>query len=262
MGLCAQFVPTNKGRDRTSNPSLPRRNSKRAKKTGIRIFRNHGVVHFRLHGKCHHDNAVRRRSQARALMACLHRQVRTAIVGQDPLFALLPCERSFVLTGLISLRCSGKTPRILEQKNQLPLVRGRRLEAETTIERLSICVDGVCQQSPNPRVLSNGNRSANSVLQQAETKTLPLVVEIDSQPRQNDQRNRVLAHPATNPLRSVERVDLANGQAEVPGNATSITGDERFRRTATLSLACVSQQPIGEGRFSAVKLFQPMIRIQ
>ena len=125
------------------------------------LLSHHGVVHFRLHGKCHHDNAVRRRSQARALMACLHRQVRTAIVGQDPLFALLPCERSFVLTGLISLRCSGKTPRILEQKNQLPLVRGRRLEAETTIERLSICVDGVCQQSPNPRVLSNGNRSAN-----------------------------------------------------------------------------------------------------
>ena len=34
------------------------------------LLSHHGVVHFRLHGKCHHDNAVRRRSQARALMAC------------------------------------------------------------------------------------------------------------------------------------------------------------------------------------------------
>ena len=131
-----------------------------------------------------------------------------------------------------------------------------------TIERLGIFVDGVCQQSTNARVLCNCNRSANSVLQQAETKTLPLVVDINSKPRQNDQRNRVLAHPATNPLGSIERVDLANCQAEVPGDAVSIAGDERFRRTATLSLACVSQQPVGESRFSAVKIFQPMIRIQ
>jgi hypothetical protein len=78
-------------------------------------------------------------------------------------------------------------------------------------------------------MLSNCNRSANSVLQHAETKTLSLVVEIDSKPRQNDQRNRVLAHSATNSLGGVERVDLANCQAKVPGNAASFAGDERFR---------------------------------
>ena len=130
------------------------------------------------------------------------------------------------------------------------------------IESLCIFVDGVCQQSPNARVLSNGNRSAYCVLQQAETKTLSLIVEIDSKPRQYYQRNRVLSHPATNPVGGVERVDLANRQAKVPGNAATIGGDERFRGTTTLSLACVSQQPVGEGWFSAVKIFQPMIRIQ
>ena len=124
---------------------------------------------------------------------------------------------------------SDETSRILEQQNQLPFVCWCRLEAKTTIERLGIFVDGVCQQSPNACVLSNCNRSANSVLQHAETKTLSLVVEIDSKPRQNDQRNRVLAHPATNSLGGVERVDLANSQAEVPGNAASFAGDERFR---------------------------------
>ena len=133
------------------------------------------------------------------------------------------CARS------ISLRCTGKTSCIFEQQNQLPFVCGCRLEAKTTIERIGIFVEGVCQQSPNACVLCNCNRSANSILQQAETKTLSLVIEIDSEPRQNDQRNRLLAHPATNPLGSVERVDLPNGQTEVPGNATSLAGDERFR---------------------------------
>lgn len=163
---------------------------------------------------------------------------------------------------LTKLWRSSKSPSILEQQNELPFVRWSGLEAKTTIERLGILVDGVCQHSPNARLLSNCNRSADCVLQQAETKTLPLVIEIDCKPRQNNQRNRVMAHPATNPLGSIERVDLANCQTEVPGDAVPITGDERFRRTATLSLACVSQQPVGEGRFPAVKLFQSMIRIQ
>jgi len=73
------------------------------------------------------------------------------------------------------LQCSSKTSRILEPQNQLSIVYWCRLEARTTIERLGIFVDGVCQQRPNARVISNGNRSANSVLQQVETKTLPLV---------------------------------------------------------------------------------------
>lgn len=36
---------------------------------GDLLLSHHGVVHFRLHGKCHHDNAVRRRSQAQCLCA-------------------------------------------------------------------------------------------------------------------------------------------------------------------------------------------------
>ncbi len=76
-------------------------------------------------------------------------------------------------------------------------------------------------------MLCNCDSSANSVLQQAKTKTLFLVIKIDRKPRQNDQRNRLLAHPTTNPFGSVERVDLSNVQTEVPGNTASITGDER-----------------------------------
>jgi len=182
-------------------------------------------------------------------------------VARNSLLALQPHQLSIVLTGLTSLRCSSKAPRILQQQDQLPFVLWRRLEAKTAIERLGICVDGVCQQSPDTRVLSYRDRPADSVLQQTDAKTLPLVVEIDGKPRQNEQRDRVLAHPATNPLGRVERVDLADGQAEVPGNAIPIADDEGSRRTATLSLACVAQQPVGESWFSAVERFQPMTRI-
>ena len=75
----------------------------------------------------------------------------------------------------MSLQCSSKTSCILDLQNQLSIMCWCRLEAKTMIERLGILVDGVCQQSPNARVIGNVNRSVNSVLQQAETKTLPLV---------------------------------------------------------------------------------------
>ena len=141
----------------------------------------------------------------------------------------------------ISLWCSSKTPRILEQQNQLLFVCWCRLEAKTTIKRLGTFVDRVCRQSPGARLIGNRNRSADSVLQHAETNTLSLVVEIYSMPGQNYQRNRVLTHPATSPLGSLERVDLANGQTEIPGDAVPIADDERSRRTATLSLVCVAR---------------------
>jgi len=104
-------------------------------------------------------------------------------------------------------------------------------------------------------MLGNRNRSADGVLQQTQAKTLSLVVEIDGKPSQNDQRDRVLTHPPTNALGGLECVDLANGQAEVPGNAGPIAYDEGSRRAAPLSLACVAQQPVGEARFPAVERF-------
>lgn len=160
------------------------------------------------------------------------------------------------------MRRSSETPRILEQENQLPLAHRRRLETKTTIKRFSLGIDGVRQQSSYTRLLSNRDSAPDGILQQAETRTLPLVVEIDSQPRQNNQRDRVLPHPATNPLRRLKRVDLANGQAEVSGDAIPFAHDEGSRRAATLSLACVAQQPFGERWFSAVKFFQPVTRIE
>ena len=123
----------------------------------------------------------------------------------------------------------------------MPFVRWCRLEAKTSIKGLGSFVKGVCQQSPDARLISNRNRSADSVLQHAKTNTLPLVVDTYGKPRQNDQRNLVLPHPAANPIGSIERVDLANGQAEIPGDTVPIANDERSRRNAALSLACVAQ---------------------
>jgi len=128
-----------------------------------------------------------------------------------------------------SLRCPNHTSRILEQHHQLPLVRRRRLETELAIKRLGIRVDRMRQQRANARLLGNRQRAANGVLKQAETKTSPLVIKINGKPCQDDQRNRVLPHPAPNPLGRLKRVDLANSQAEVSGYPRIIADDKGSR---------------------------------
>lgn len=68
-----------------------------------------------------------------------------------------------------------------------------------------------------------------------------MVVEIDGQPRQNDQRDRVPAHATANPLRGLQRVDLADGQAVVPGHTVPVADDDgSVRSTPPLCLACVA----------------------
>ena len=91
----------------------------------------------------------------------------------------------------ISARGSGSAPRVLEQQNQLPFMCRCRLETKTSIESLGNSVDRVCQQSPDTRLISNRDRSTDSVLQHTKAKPLSLVVKIDRMTRQNDQRNRI-----------------------------------------------------------------------
>lgn len=152
-----------------------------------------------------------------------------------------------------STRRRRDAPGILEQEDELPVVAWCGLETEAPIEGIGLGVDRMRQQRSNAGVLGHGDRSSDGVLQEAEAETAPLVAPVDCQPRQDDQRDRVLPHPAADPLRRFERVDLADGEAEVPGHAIVVTGDEGARRPAPLGLASVSQQPVRERRFAAVE---------
>ena len=61
---------------------------------------------------------------------------------------------------------------------------------------------------------------------------------------QYDQRDGVLPHATTNPLRRFPCVDLPLGQTVVAGNPILVTGYKGSRRTAALRLACLVQQPV------------------
>lgn len=161
-----------------------------------------------------------------------------------------------------SARYPGETPRVLEQENQLSFVFRCRFKAETPVERVCLGVEGVGQHCADACVLGNGDGAPDGILQQAEAQSPLLVVEINGQPCKDDQRDRVLTHPATNPLRSLECVDLADGQAVVACNTLTITRHEGSCRPAALGLARVAQQPFRERRFSTAELFQSMTCIQ
>jgi len=133
-----------------------------------------------------------------------------------------------------------KATGILEQQNQLPFNLWRGFKPKTAIERVGTGIDGVRQQRPNARLFGNGKGAADGVLQQAEAKALPLVIEVNGKPRQDDQRNWILPHAATNPLGRIKRVDLANGQTVVPSNPLTITHDKGSCRAAALGLARVA----------------------
>lgn len=95
-----------------------------------------------------------------------------------------------------------------QQESMSPAGHQCRLETKTAITRFSFGIDGMSQQRLDAPLLSNRHRSADGILQQAGTKPLNLIVEIDSKPRQDDQWNRVLAHAATSSLGCFLRVDL------------------------------------------------------
>mgnify|MGYP007014261395 FL=1 len=115
------------------------------------------------------------------------------------------------------------------------------------------------QQCSDASLLSDGNSTTYCVLQQAKTKSPPLVGKVNRKPCENDKRDRVLTHPLADALRCFKRVDLANGQAEISCNAFSIACHKGSGRTATLSLTCVTMKPFGKDQFSAVEFLQTMM---
>ena len=118
------------------------------------------------------------------------------------------------------------TMRVLQQRNQLPAVLRRRLETKAPVERLCLGIEGMCQHRPNACMLGNSNGAMSGILQKAEAQAVSLVIEIDRQPCQNDQRDRVLAHAATNTFGCINRVDLADGEAVIASNAVIIARDK------------------------------------
>lgn len=134
----------------------------------------------------------------------------------------------------------GEPPRVLEQENQLALVLRCRFKAEAPVEGLRLGIEGVSQQRPDASILGNGDGSPDSILQETDTQSALLVVEVDGQPCQDDQRDWILAHPATNPLGYLECVDLADGQTVIACNTLTITRHKGSRRATALGLARVA----------------------
>ena len=87
-----------------------------------------------------------------------------------------------------------------------------------------------------------------------------MILRADRQPRQNDSRQGVLAHPFANAFRRIQGIDLTDSQAEVASDSIIIGHNKGLGRPAGLCLTRVAQQPLVERRFAAIKVFKLMAR--
>jgi len=104
---------------------------------------------------------------------------------------------------------------ILEEQQQLLLSQWRGDEAKTVAEARAIIVDGMRQHRPNAGLVRNQHRATNRILQQADADAASVVLRGGRQSRQNHHRYGILPHPFADSLGRFQRINLANGQAEI-----------------------------------------------
>ncbi len=88
-------------------------------------------------------------------------------------------------------------------------------KTETEVKARCRFIDWMGEDGPDSGLIGNQQSSPNRVLQHAATDTSPLHGAIHGQPGQNDNRNRITPHPFANALGYGQRIDLADGQAEI-----------------------------------------------
>ena len=95
----------------------------------------------------------------------------------------------------------------------------------------------VGQHRPDAGLLDNKQCAPNRILKHAKTNAFPLILNGNRQASQDDDQNRVLPHSFADAFGCFQRIDLANGQAEVADHAIIICNDKRLGRAASLSRA-------------------------
>lgn len=103
-------------------------------------------------------------------------------------------------------------------------------EPESRVGLCRFIIDGVRQHCADAGLLSDQKRSPDRILQQAKADSAPLVVPRNRQSGQNNHRKRILTHPFAKALGHIERINLADGQAEHCGSLLTLDPLERKPR--------------------------------
>lgn len=102
----------------------------------------------------------------------------------------------------------------------------------------------------------------NSTSSSLATTPSALISPTDGQPGKDHDGDRILPHALAIALwriERIERIDLADGQAEITGDVVVLADNRGFGRAAGLRLSGMAQQPVIERRFAAIEAFEPML---
>ena len=116
----------------------------------------------------------------------------------------------------------------------------------------------MCQHRSNSRLFRDQECTPDGILQESESNPSSMVLRTDRQPRQNDNRQWILAHAFANALRYFQSIDLTDSKAEVASNPVVIGHNKGPGRPTGLRLTRVAQQPFIERGLAAIKFFQLM----
>lgn len=108
----------------------------------------------------------------------------------------------------------------------------RRLEAEATIETLSVCVDRVRQHRSDANLFRHRESTKYCLAQQAHTNAAPLILASNSQTCENCYRDRIAPHATTNPGRCFEHIELTYRKTYVADDPLGIEYDKGARGAA------------------------------
>jgi hypothetical protein len=127
------------------------------------------------------------------------------------------------------------------------------------VEPRRIFVDGVAQHRADTGLLGNQQCAADGILQQSDADPSALILQADGQTGKDHDGDRILSQALANALRRIERIDLADGQAEITSDAVVFADDEGLGRAAALRLSGMAHQPVIECRFAAIEAFEPVL---
>jgi len=150
--------------------------------------------------------------------------------------------------------------RILEQQKPLLRAQWRRDEAKVCVKASRVFVQRMGEDRSNAGLFRDQQRAANRVLQHANSDAKPLVICGDGKPGQDDNMQRETPYALMQSLWRFSCVDLAHCEAEVPGDAILVVGNnKRFGRAAGLSLPGMVHQPVVQDGLAAIKAIEPVL---